>query len=323
MRQQQTTVYSPSYAHPLTPVAGSVEVGTRWQFPSSFAQIPVGVFAVGVERDMGHHWKPSVWFTWCEAWGDPRTLNINSPIVNASIGTSPDPIAALQAPRPGEPNINVLEYQNSAHNRGSVFWAGIEQKSYKHWTLNLGMWNVNFRTDGVTPQSSYTDRGEAARPDWQSKGALIENDLKFPFKLILSTQAYWHYGRPYNLTTGTDANGDGIFNDRPSFASAPGAGTYATPFGLLTVNTVNGNVPRNFGTMPVIVHMYSNLSREFSLGGKDKDHLRTLILNARAVNLLNHTNVTAVGTVVSSSSLGQALSSEAARRVELGMRLSF
>ncbi len=322
-RQQQTTVYSPDYAHPLTPIAGSVQVGTRWQFPRSFEQVPVGIFAVGVERDMGHHWKPSVWFTWCEAWGDPRTLNINAPLVNSSTTTPPDPIAALRAPRPGEPNVNVFEYQNSAHNRGSVFWAGIEQKSYKRWTLNLGMWNVDFRTDGVTPQSSYTSRGEAARPDWQSKGALIESDLKFPFKLTLSTQTYWHYGRPYNLTTGTDTNGDGTFNDRPSFASAPGNGTYATPFGLLTVNTVNGNVPRNSGTMPVIVHMYSNLSREFALGGKDKDHLRSLTLNARAVNLLNHTNVTAVGTVVSSSSLGQALSAEAARRVELGMRLSF
>jgi hypothetical protein len=322
-RQQQITVYSPDYSHPLTPVSGSVQVGTRWQFPQSFEQIPVGEFAAGVERDLGHHWKPSVWFSWYEAWGDPRTLNINAPLVNASTGTPPDPIAALKAQRPGAPNLNGFEYQNSAHNRGSVFWAGIEQKSYKRWTLNMGLWNVNFRTDGATPQSSYTDRGEAARPDWQSSGALIEGDLKFPFRLTLSTQSYWHYGRPYNLTTGTDANGDGTFNDRPSFVSAAGNGTYATQFGLLTVNTVNGNVPRNFGTMPVIVHTYSNLSREFALGGKDKDHLRTLTLNARAANLLNHTNVTAVGTVVSSASLGQALSAEAARRLELGARLSF
>ncbi|MDE1175686.1 MAG: TonB-dependent receptor [Edaphobacter sp.] len=323
-KQQQATVYSPDYAHPFLPTAGSVQVSSRWQFPNTFEQIPVGELAAGIDRDLAHHWKPSVWFTWYEAWGDPRTVNINAPLVPASTGNPPDPIAALNAPRPGSPNLNIFEYQNSAHNRGSVLWAGIEQKSYKRWTLNIGAWNVNFRTDGATPQSTYSSRGEAARPDWQSSGALIENDLKLPYKLTLSTQTYWHYGRPYNLTTGTDANGDGTFNDRPSFAStATDSGTYATPFGLLTVNAVNGNVPRNFGTMPVIVHMYSNLSREFALGGKDKEHLRTLTLNARAVNLLNHTNVTAVGTVVSSSSLGQALSAEAARRVELGMRIVF
>jgi hypothetical protein len=39
--------------------------------------------------------------------------------------------------------------------------------------------------------------------------------------------------------------------------------------------------------------------------------------------LLNHTNATAVGTVVSSPNIGQPLAAEAARRVELGMRFAF
>jgi hypothetical protein len=335
IRQTQTTVYSPSYAAPLVPISGSAQVGTRWQFTHAFEQIPVGEFAVGIERDLPHHWHPNVWFTWSSAWGDPRTVNINAPYVASSAGAAPDPVAALNSPRPGAPNLNVFELQNSAHNRGGVFWVGIEQKSYKHWTLNLGLWNVNFRTNGgtlqsiggtpqpagATPQSTYSKQGESARPDWQSSGALVESDLRFPFKLVLSTQVYWHYGTPYNLTTGVDANGDGTFNDRPSFSSVTGDGTQQTPYGLMTVNTVNGNVSRNLGTMPVIVHMYSNLSRAFDFG--DKDHVRTLTFNARAVNLLNHTNITAVGTVVSSSSLGQPLAAEAARRLELGTRFSF
>jgi transketolase N-terminal domain/subunit len=113
-----------------------------------------------------------------------------------------------------------------------------------------------------------------------------------------------------------------MFNDRPSYASAPGDGVYSTPFGLMTTNTVNGDVPKNLGTMPVVLHMYSNLSRVFNLG-TNKDHPRTLTLNARASNLANHTNVTAVGTVVSSPSLGEGLSAEAGRRVELGARFAF
>jgi hypothetical protein len=164
--------------------------------------------------------------------------------------------------------------------------------------------------------------GEAGRADWQSSGALFENDLKFPYKIELSTEAYWHYGAPYNITTGTDDNGDGMFNDRPSFASGAGDGIYATSFGSMTTNVVNGDVPRDLGTMPTIVHAYSNLSRAFNLGSA-KDHPRTLTLNARAANLFNHTNVTAVGTVVSSPSLGEGLAAEAARRVELGARFAF
>ena len=128
---------------------------------------------------------------------------------------------------------------------------------------------------------------------------------------------------PYNITTGTDNNGDGNFNDRPSYASAPGQGVFSTRFGLLTINTVNGTIPRNLGTMPATTHLDMNLRRSFVLNPKDKDHLRTLAFNARSANLLNHTNATAVNTVLSSSTLGQVLTAEAARRVELGVRFSF
>ena len=255
IRQQQATVYSPQYNDPLMPVPGSIQVGAVWQFDHTFKQIPVWELALGVEHDLPHHWHPNAWFTWYSTWGDPKTVNINAPLVPSSTGTPPDPATALLAPRPGAPNLNIFEYQSSAHNSGGIFWAGIEQKSYKRWTLNMGLWNVNFYTDSGSPQSSYSKQGEFARPDWQSSGALVENDLKFPYKVELSTQIYWHYGTPYNITTGTDANGDGDFNDRPSYAQVAGDGVYSTPFGLMTTNTVNGDVPRNLGTMPVIVPM--------------------------------------------------------------------
>jgi hypothetical protein len=74
--------------------------------------------------------------------------------------------------------------------------------------------------------------------------------------------------------------------------------------------------------MPSVWHLYSNLSRAFLLNPKDKDRPLTLAFNARAANLLNHTNTTAVGTVLSPT-LGQPISAEAARRVEFGLRFSF
>ncbi|WP_197413936.1 TonB-dependent receptor [Terracidiphilus gabretensis] len=321
-RQQQATVYSPSYNDPLTPVSGSIQVGTIWQFAPSSEEIPVSEYAIGIEHELPHHWHPDFWYTGYSAWGDPRSVNVNAPMVASITGPPPDPTAALLAPRPGAANLNIFEYQNSAHNRGGIISVGISQKSYKHWTLNLGWWAAHFHTDGDTPQSSYSDKGESARTDWQSSGALVESEFHLPWKMNYGIWAYWHYGTPYNITTGTDANGDGTFNDRPSYASALGNGTYATPFGLMTANAVNGDVPRNIGTMPTIVHTYSNLSRDFKFSS-DKDRPRTLTLNARAANLLNHTNVTALNTVLSSAAVGQSVAAEAARRVEFGARLSF
>jgi hypothetical protein len=101
-----------------------------------------------------------------------------------------------------------------------------------------------------------------------------------------------------------------------------GAGTYRTSYGLLTANTVNGNLPRNAGTLPSLFHLDTNLSRGFVLNPKNTDHLRTFTLNARSANVLNHTNITGVN-VILSPTLGEPTVAEAARRIEFGARFSF
>jgi hypothetical protein len=77
--------------------------------------------------------------------------------------------------------------------------------------------------------------------------------------------------------------------------------------------------------MPGPIHLDTDLSRAFKLNPRDKskDKARTLTFNVRSANLLNHTNVTAVNTILSSSAVGQPVSAEAARRIELGIRASF
>lgn len=325
-RQQSTLVYSPSYSSPLTPTPGSIRVSTINQFPHAVNQFPAAAFQVGIERDLPHHWHPAVNFTYAQDYGIFRTRNINAPIVSSSVGISPNPTAALLAPRPITPNENIFDYENSGHLNGDVLSLTLGQHSYKRFDLNMSAYLMHFKSDAplqIAPaQSSYSNQGESSRPDWQSRGSSLDGTLNLPGKVQLSAQLAARTGRPYNITTGTDANGDGTFNDRPSFASAPGPGVYSGPFGLLTANTVNGNIPRNLGTMPSVWHLFGNVSRSFSLNPKDTKHPLTLTVNARAANLLNHTNATAVGTVLSPT-LGQPLSAEAARRLELGARFTF
>ncbi len=325
-RQHSVTVYSPSYSSPLTPVTGSIQVATINQFSQKMDEFPAAALQVGVEHDLPHHWHPSFNFTYAEDWGIFRARNINAPLFATSVGVPPDPTAALLAPRPIAPNENIIQYENSGHLNGTVLSATLAQHSYKRFDLNLNAYMLHFKCDAglqiASPQSSYSNQGESSRVDWMSSGGSVDGTLNLPGKLQFATQFAARTGHPYNITTGTDNNGDGDFNDRPSYASTPGPGVYSTPFGLLTANTVNGNVPRNLGTMPSDWHLYSNLSRVFPLNPKDKDHPLALTFNARAANLLNHTNTTAVGTVLSPT-LGESLSAEAARRVEFGVRFAF
>jgi hypothetical protein len=77
--------------------------------------------------------------------------------------------------------------------------------------------------------------------------------------------------------------------------------------------------------MPALIHLDSNLSRTFELHahGLASEQHQSITLNARSANLLNHTNVTTVGSVVGSPTFTQPLAAEAARRVEFGIRYTF
>jgi hypothetical protein len=76
--------------------------------------------------------------------------------------------------------------------------------------------------------------------------------------------------------------------------------------------------------MPDTIHLDANLSRAFIVGrGQAGERHETLTLNARSANLINHTNVTAVGTVVGSPTFAQPLAAETARRLEVGARFTF
>ncbi len=330
--QQQTTVYSPSFNDPLTPVVGSIQVSGVNQFQPSAHETPSFSVSFQFEKDLPHHWNIHGWYLNGGVWGLLRTRNINAPMVATSMGTAPDPTTALLAPRPIAPNENIVQYENGGHFSGPLTGIGISQNSFKRFGFSASYKYEDAKSDGgdndgtiiTSPQSSYSGRGEASRVDWNHWSTVtFSGHALLPYKLELATILDARDGSRYNITTGTDNNGDGGFNDRPSFASAPGPGVYPTRFGLLTTNTVNGTVPRNLGILPGKIHLDMSVSRAFALNPNDKDHPRALTFNARSANLLNHTNVTAVGTVVSSSNFSQPISAEAARRLELGVRFSF
>jgi hypothetical protein len=334
VRQQEKTIYSPNFQSPMTPASGSISVDTIWQLPNTVTQLPSLMVQTGLGHEFPHHWHLQADFDFGQAWGWMRQVNVNAPMVASSVGTAPDPLAALVAPRPIAGNENIFRYEQLSHRRGGLVEFALEQNSYKRFNVSADYLHLDFRSDGgfrlgdlpgaASPQSTYSEKGESARWDSEMPNLFFGSaNLNLPLKISLSSLLDFESGNPYNITTGTDANGDGDFNDRPSYASATGPGIYNTPFGLLTTNTVNGNVPRNLGTMPAQIHLDMNLSRPFALNPRDKDHPRTFLFNARSTNLLNHTNVTAVNTILSSGAVGQPISAETARRLEFGVRFTF
>lgn len=124
------------------------------------------------------------------------------------------------------------------------------------------------------------------------------------FSLGIALQAY--AGKPVNVITGADANGDGIFNDRPN----------------------NGLAPRNSMHGPGLLNMDVNLEHDFRFRKEKKDGPKlTAALNV--FNVLNRPNFTTYSGVIGPDpthpipSFGTPSSAQPARRFQLNLEFKF
>jgi hypothetical protein len=322
VRQHSITIYNPSFQNPLNTSDATTSPLTVRRFAAGVSPSPSFQAQLGVEHDFPKHWHVQTNVSWSRGWDQLRSRNVNAPLISG-------PTATPWLNPPITPNLNIFEFQSTGGLGGPVVFVGIDQSSYKRFHLFVGYLFMGLRSNADTPmqfpQSSYSDHGDWAQPSWESTHRIfLVGSLNLPWKAKLATFLDSASGLPYDVSSGTDSNGDGVFNDRPSLVSQSGSDVYSTQFGLLNANVVNGNLPRNVGTLPWAVHLDSSLSRSFPVGKRDAAGTpkQTLDFNARAANLLNHTNVTSVNNFLGFP-LGQPVTADFGRRLELGLRYSF
>jgi hypothetical protein len=137
-------------------------------------------------------------------------------------------------------------------------------------------------------------------------------------------------GVPFNITTGTDLNGDTIYNDRPAFATSPTANSiiYKTRYGTFDANPQPGEkvIPYNYATSPASYFTEIDLGRTFKFGPRPAipappagapppktpapkpDPAYSLSFNVEADNPLNLVNPGIPVGVLSSPLFGQSIS---------------
>jgi len=313
--QRQTLIESPTYGSPLN--SGSLTITTLRAPLPGLTQTPSLQSHLGVEHDFPRHWHAQANLYLVHAWDVLRSRNINAPLNGLPGGTRP--LAA---------NLNLYQFQQTGRLGGNVLFVGVDQHSLKRLQIFAGYVRMDLRgnadSESAFPQSSTSDRGETARPSWAATHqAIAFSNYVLPRKVNLSFQFNAASGAPYNVVTGFDNNGDGVFNDRPILSQSSNTGAYSTPFGFLSPTGTGTPIGRNAGTLPWNVHLDSNLSRTFALSHKTGKEGQSLSINLRSTNLLNHTNVLAVGAVLGSPLFGKAYQADPGRRVEAGLRWSF
>jgi hypothetical protein len=330
-----STVYNPSsycstgITPTCTPFANATAIQSIRTVQPNLSNLFYGIENLGFTHAFPHGWNLSADYYLTQMWHNTRTENINAPLNASPTG-----------PRPGPANLDIFQMNNSGRGYGNVVFVGLEQHSIKRLQFFMGAVRVDIVDDAddspfFTPQTTGVNAGEYARRDNNPLWNVFGNaTLTLPKKIQLSANFNAQGLAPYNITTGFDNNGDGNFNDRPQYAPAgtPSCATvpagttcgYPTPWGLLVNSGGIGSLPRNKGTMPWTVYLDTNLQRAFKLTRNPKaEHQQVLTANIRSSNVLNHTNVTSVGSVLGSPLFGVPYAADNGRRIEAGLRYAF
>ena len=329
VRQQQFLIPNPDF-YPLIPTVASLAAGAQpqtirrtdfnWRAPMLIQT------AIAYERQLPKHVTASVTYLRTAGVHALRSRNINAPLGNLSL-------------RPYGGVNSLYLYESSGiykqHQLTANFTARVNPKVTLTGFYVLGSAKSNSDGAGTFPASQYDLAGEYGRAGF---------DIRHRFQLNGSVAARWGIrfspfatvtsGRPYNITTGRDLNGDGLFTDRPSYALDPNEpGVRATAYGLLNPTPRPGEaiIPRNLGDGHGLIAANMRVSKSFNLGdhkpGKDSE--RQLVLSVNARNFLNHPNPGLPAGNLSSLLFGQSTAlvtgngTSGNRRLDLQVRFNF
>jgi hypothetical protein len=232
--------------------------------------------AFSVERQLPYKTTLSATYTFAQTRRLLRSRNVNAPVG----GTRPNPAAGniFQYESTGRFTQNqlILNFRSNFSERVSIFG-------------NYAFGGAKSDSDGAGtfPADQYDLTGEYGDSlvDIRHRFVLGGN-LAAPLGIRLSPFVTFRSGIPFNITTGTDTNGDTLFNDRPAFATDLNRqcnfGTPDNPsirscvvqtqFGNFDLQPVAGQtiIPRNYGRGPEFFIVNLTLAKEFGFGGKKK-----------------------------------------------------
>ncbi|MDQ2936600.1 MAG: carboxypeptidase regulatory-like domain-containing protein [Acidobacteriota bacterium] len=192
------------------------------------------------------------------------------------------PIPGANGARPFGNIGEIYQYESSGRFNQNQLFIGFNNRFSRAITFfsSYSLSKTTNDTDGqggsLFPANSYDLTGEFGR-------AAIDVRHRFTFAGTINLP-WWQVslnpfivastGRPFNITTGQDTNGDRLFTERPSFAPAtvdcnnPAANIVCTRFGNFNLRPAPGEalIPRNFGEGPGFISINMRVSKTWNFG---------------------------------------------------------
>jgi hypothetical protein len=318
LRQQEINIVNPPYPDPVVFEPGAAvpaSVGNKYVL-GDVKMERIYRYSAAVDRTLSPKMRTSLTFAIARYGNQLRGVNLNAPVN----GVRPDPSFA-----------NIIEVVSDAamHTIDLVpefsvnFAGGVRNAGTAKWNPRRTVIRFNYRyrraennTDGafsVAPTGVLDDQWSYASSDTRHRlrGSVSTQALR-----NLNAQINWNgnSGAPYTITTGTDDNGDSIFNDRP----------------LLT--------PRNSARLPWRSTFSARVSYTIPIGAPGGaegggggrggprgrgGRQRGVTFNVSVNNLTNRANYSGFSGVMTSTYFRQATSVSNPRQVDVSLRFNF
>lgn len=256
------------------------------------ARIPYTVqYGLGFERQVAA--KSSFSANWIGTRGIHLFRSIDA--------NAPPPPFYVARPNPADGQVRQIQSQGYQKSNAMELTFRGRPASFFSGQLQYTLAKTYNNTSGVTyfPGNSYFPQNDWARSDFDSRhrfNMIGTFDVSTIVKLGTAFSAY--SGSPVTITTGSDANQDGISNDRP--------------IGL----------PRNTLHGPAFVNLDLSLSHEFLLV-RGKKEGPSITAELGAFNVLNHRNDTTYVGVLTSPFFGHAVAARSPRQMQVNLQFKF
>ncbi len=318
VRQQELNVINPSYPDPG--VAGITPPTNRYLFGDDMVLPNAMTINGGVDQQFAGGLRFNATYTYRRGSSLPRGRNLNEPVG----GIRPDPAFS-----------NIVEVESDAGSRAHSVNVGVNMIQ-PNWHRTIVFANYTFTKSQSNTSGAFSlpATDNAIGQEWGPVAPRHRFGAQFNTQILrdlgISITARAQSGMPYNITTGSDNNGDGVFNDRPvgvgrnsGLAAAQwdlGARlSYSIGFGQRAQGAGGGGqqvmvqIGGSGGGMP---------AGGMSVSGADSKRYHVEFY-AAAQNVTNHSNYVGYSGVMTSPFFGKPTTVLNPRKIEIGTRFTF
>ncbi len=314
-RQRELNVLNPSY--PDVPQDGR-QTATNQYLWNDDLLLPVGHrMHAGIERTLTPNSRLSVNYSRMWGRGQLRGRNLNIPVD----GVRPNPEFA-----------NIITLVPDAETRSQSVSVGLNLTKLE-WKQFFFFTNYTWAKNETNTTGAFAvpANGDNLDTEWGPSMGDIRHrvsasvNIRPIANLSLSLNARGQSGSPYNITTGRDDNGDGLFSDRPAGITRNSArtaaqwdlgGRIAYAWGFGTRGQAGGG-----GGGTVVIGGGGGMAAGFAGGAADKRFRVEVYLSGQ--NLLNRANYVGYSGVITSPFFGQPTNVMNPRKLQAGVRFGF